>query len=35
MSHFYFGTEINGVDVSGKTVKGAKALMTAKLKEYT
>jgi len=34
MNHFYFGTEINGVDISGKTAAVAKALMTSKLQAY-
>ena len=34
-NHFYFGSEINSVDVSGKTVEEAKMVMTSKLQEYT
>jgi hypothetical protein len=33
--HFYFGTEINGINVSGKTLVNAKAVMAAKLNTYT
>lgn len=33
--HFYIGTEINGIDVSGGTVEDIKALMAAELNVYT
>ncbi|MCR6544241.1 L,D-transpeptidase family protein [Dehalobacterium formicoaceticum] len=33
--HFYFRTEINGINVSGKTFEEAKMIMAAKVKEYT
>ena len=33
--HLYFGTKINGIDVSGKTVEEIKAQMTSKLNKYT
>ena len=33
--HFYFGTAINGVDVSGETIEDVKALMAAELNAYT
>ncbi|MDP4090487.1 MAG: peptidoglycan binding domain-containing protein, partial [Bacillota bacterium] len=35
ISHFYFGTEINGVSISGSTVKEANRLMAEKLQSYT
>lgn len=34
MSHFYFRTTINGVDVSGRTVEGAKAEIQTLMDEY-
>ncbi len=34
MNHFYFGSEINCVNVSGKTVEEVKEQMTYKLQEY-
>ena len=33
-NHFYFGSEINSVDVSGKTVEDAKRVMASQLLEY-
>ena len=33
-NHFYFGTEINGINVSGKTLADAKAVMAAELDAY-
>lgn len=35
MNHFYFGSEINCVNVSGKTVEEVKAQMAAELQSYT
>ncbi|WML32561.1 peptidoglycan binding domain-containing protein [Clostridium sp. OS1-26] len=35
MNHFYFGSEINCVNVSGKTVEEVKAQMAAELQDYT
>lgn len=35
MNHFYFGSEINCISVSGETVEEAKAQMTSGLKNYT
>jgi len=35
MNYFYFGTEINGINVSGKTVEDAKEVMTSNLQAYT
>ena len=34
MSHFYFRTTINGVDVSGKDVNGAKAEIQTLMDTY-
>lgn len=34
MNHFYFGSQINGIDVSGKSVEKVNELMTAELKKY-
>jgi len=34
-NHFYFGSNINGINVSGKTVEEVKGEMEAKLKNYT
>lgn len=34
-THFYFGSEINSVSVSGKTVDEAKIVMESSLKDYT
>lgn len=34
-NHLYFGSKINGTDVSGKTVEEIKAQMTSKLNGYT
>ena len=34
-NHFYFGSEINSIDVSGKTVEEAKRVMTSSLQGYT
>ncbi|AKN31379.1 peptidoglycan-binding protein [Clostridium carboxidivorans P7] len=34
-NHFYFGSEINHINVSGKTVEEVKEQMTSKLKVYT
>lgn len=34
-NHFYFGSEINHINVSGKTVEEVKEQMTSKLKAYT
>jgi lipoprotein-anchoring transpeptidase ErfK/SrfK len=34
-NHFYFGSEINSVDVSGRTVEDAKMVMASQLQEYT
>ncbi len=33
-THFYFGTEINGIDVSGKTLDDAKKIISAKVNAY-
>ncbi len=33
-NHFYFGTEINGINVSGKTLEDVKEVMAAELKAY-
>lgn len=35
MNHFYFGSKINGVDVSGKKVEKVKQQMAAELQAYT
>ncbi|MBS4536290.1 L,D-transpeptidase/peptidoglycan binding protein [Clostridium sp. D2Q-14] len=35
MNHFYFGTKINGIDVSGQTVEEVKVVMSSQLKSYT
>lgn len=35
MKHLYFGSKINGMDVSGKTVEEIKAQMTSELNRYT
>jgi hypothetical protein len=35
MNHFYFGSEINRINVSGKTIEDAKKLVTSELKSYT
>lgn len=35
MNHFYFGSEINCVSVSGETVKEAEERMAAELQKYT
>lgn len=34
MNHFYFGSEINSISVSGKSVEDAKIATTAKLRDY-
>lgn len=34
-NHFYFGSEINSVNVSGKTVEDAKTMITSELQNYT
>lgn len=34
MNHFYFGSEINSISVSGKSVEDAKIVTTAKLRDY-
>ncbi len=34
-SHFYFGTKVNGVDVSGKSAQAASEAIGAKAGEYT
>lgn len=34
-NHFYFGTEINAINVSGKTLEDVKAVMAAELNDYT
>lgn len=34
-NHLFFGTEINGINVSGKTVTVVKAQMTSDLQAYT
>jgi lipoprotein-anchoring transpeptidase ErfK/SrfK len=34
-SHYYFGSEINDIDVSGRTVEEAKLVVTYQLHEYT
>lgn len=34
-NHFYFGSEINGINVSAKTVEEAKGEMVSKLKTYS
>jgi hypothetical protein len=35
MNHFYFGSEINHINVSGKTVEEVKEQMASKLQAYT
>lgn len=35
VNHFCFGSEINSVDVSGKTVEDAKIVVASQLQEYT
>lgn len=35
MTHFYFGSDINSINVSGKTVEDAKIVMTSELQNYT
>lgn len=35
MNHFYFGSEINSVNVSGKTAEAAKIAVETKLQNYT
>ncbi|MDF2615189.1 MAG: hypothetical protein K0S71_2975 [Clostridia bacterium] len=35
INHFYSGTEINGIDVSGKSVKDVEILLASKLQSYT
>lgn len=35
MNHFYFGSKINSINVSGKTVEDAKIIMTSELQNYT
>jgi lipoprotein-anchoring transpeptidase ErfK/SrfK len=35
VKHLYFGSKINGIDVSGKTVEGIKSQMTSELNTYT
>lgn len=35
MYHFYFGSEINSINISGKTVKEVNKLMAAELESYT
>lgn len=35
MNHLYFGSEINSINISGKTVEEVKKLMTAELQKYT
>lgn len=35
MNHFYFGSEINGINVSGKTVEEVNEQLSADLKVYT
>lgn len=35
MNHLYFGSKVNGTDVSGKTVEEIKEQMTSKLNTYT
>lgn len=35
MDHFYFGSEINGINVSGKTIEEVKAQMATGLQAYT
>jgi len=35
MNHFYFGTEINGINVSGKTVEDVKEVMASELQDYS
>jgi hypothetical protein len=35
MSHYYFGSEINCINVSGKTVDAVEALMESELQDYT
>lgn len=34
-NHFYFGTKISSISVSGKTVEGAKKLVNSELDNYT
>lgn len=34
-NHFYFGSEINSISVSGKTVEEAKAIVASNLQDYT
>lgn len=35
MNHFYFGSIVNSIDVSGKTINDVKMLMTSELQNYT
>lgn len=35
MNHFYVGSKINSINVSGKTVEDAKIIMTSELQNYT
>lgn len=35
VNHFYFGSEINGMPVSGKSVEAVQSLMTAELQNFT
>jgi hypothetical protein len=35
INHFYFGSEINGINVSGKSVKKVNELMESELQTYT
>lgn len=35
MNHYYFGSEVNCINVSGKTVKAAEALIESELHDYT
>jgi lipoprotein-anchoring transpeptidase ErfK/SrfK len=35
IKHFYFGTEINNIDVSGKTIEEVEEIMESELQSYT
>ena len=35
MNHFYYGSEINGIKISSKSVKDAEAVLTSELQKYT
>lgn len=34
-NHFFFGSKINSISVSGKTVEGAKEVLTSQIQNYT